>query len=203
MHLDFFFDYRSPYSYLADSQLAKLGLEITYKPVDVFALMRTVNNQPSTMCPPKARYAAVDARRWATLYGVAFDPNWGLLKDMKAARFDATLLLRAGLAASKHRLGDTVHAALFEAVWAGRADLTSEHGRSDFVAVRGIAADLWSLASDPALDELLLANTAEAASRGAFGVPTMFLGDEMFFGNDRLNFIAMLVGDARRDPVTA
>ena len=203
MQLDFFFDYRSPYAYLANSQFAKLGIEAVYRPIDVLALMRAVNNQPSTLCPPKTHYAAVDAGRWARHYGVAYEPNWGLMKEMSAGRLDATLLLRAGLAAKKHQLGDAIHATLFEAVWAGNAKLADAQGRHDFLAHHGIGLDLWSLASDPELEEVLQANNAEAVARGAFGVPTMFVGDEMFFGNDRLHFVAQRLGGAQREEVAA
>jgi len=86
MRIEFIFDYRSPYSYLANTQLKGLGADVDYKPVDIVAVMKKVNNQPSPLCPPKARYAGIDAARWARLYA-----------DHKAVSAGFTYLHLAGI----------------------------------------------------------------------------------------------------------
>jgi len=101
MDIEFVYDYRSPYAYLANTQLGTLGAGIVYEPVNILAVMKAVNNQPSPLCPPKARYAGIDAARWAKHYGVAFSPNRALLQAMAASQFDGTLLSRAALAAQQ------------------------------------------------------------------------------------------------------
>jgi 2-hydroxychromene-2-carboxylate isomerase len=63
--VEFFFDYVSPYAYLANKQLAELQVPIGMRPIAILEVMKLVNNQPSPRCPPKARYAALDAKRWA------------------------------------------------------------------------------------------------------------------------------------------
>jgi 2-hydroxychromene-2-carboxylate isomerase len=190
MAVDFIYDYRSPYSYLADSQLEKLGTEIVFKAIDVRSVMKTVNNQPSTLCPPKARYAGTDAGRWAKHYGVAFSPNRDLMKAMGAGTFDGTMLSRAGLAAQQLNVFDKAHKALFEAVWASGADMSNDADRKAYFAERGIDGEtLWSVASSAGIGDRLAKNCNEAADRGVFGVPAFFVGDEMFFGNDRLHFV--------------
>jgi 2-hydroxychromene-2-carboxylate isomerase len=54
MTVDFIYDYHSPYSYLTDTRLKKLGADIACKPIDIISVMKAVNNQPSPMCPPAA-----------------------------------------------------------------------------------------------------------------------------------------------------
>jgi 2-hydroxychromene-2-carboxylate isomerase len=190
MLLEFISDYRSPYSYLANTKLKTLGMRIEHKPLDIVAVMKLVNNQPSPTCPPKARYAGLDAARWAKLYGARFSPNLPLLGAMGAGKFDGSLLSRAALVAQEIGMFDRVNDAIFEAVWAGDEDLVTDQGRSAFLRTRDISIDdLWQLASAPKIVELQVQQAKEAADRGVFGAPTFFVDDEMFFGNDRLGFV--------------
>jgi 2-hydroxychromene-2-carboxylate isomerase len=189
MQVEFLLDYRSPYGYLANTQMKALT-SVVYRPIDILAVMNKVNNQPSPLCKPKAHYAGVDARRWAKHYGVAFSPNGALLQAMETRQFDGALLARAALAARELGVFGQVNDMLFEAVWAGSDDLVTEEGRSAFLRDRKIAAtDLWPLASTPKIVERLAKQSQEAADRGVFGVPTFFVEGEMFFGNDRLSFV--------------
>ena len=78
--IEFYFDFRSPYSYLAHTQLpalaARFGALVTYKPIDVLEVMARVGNSPTTvLCAAKARYAQADLARWAQAYGVPLQPN--------------------------------------------------------------------------------------------------------------------------------
>jgi 2-hydroxychromene-2-carboxylate isomerase len=190
MRIEFMSDYRSPYSYLANARLKKMGIRVDHKPLDIVAVMRLVNNRPSPECPAKSRYAGMDAQRCAKLYDVEFSPNWAVLKAMGAGAFDGTTLSRAALVAQQLGIFDQVNDALFKAMWAGDDDLASEEGRANFLRSRNIAAgDLWSLASESKIVELQVEQAKEAADRGVFGVPTIFVEDEMFFGNDRLSFV--------------
>ncbi len=190
VRIEFMSDYRSPYSYLANAKLKTLGIGVDHTPLDIVAVMRLVNNRPSPECPAKARYAGMDAQRWAELYQVKFSPNWPVLKAMGAGAFDGASLSRAALVAQRLGIFDQVNDALFEAMWAGEDDLASEEGRNNFLKNRKIAADdLWNLAAEPEIAELQVDQAKEAADRGVFGAPTIFVGDEMFFGNDRLSFV--------------
>jgi 2-hydroxychromene-2-carboxylate isomerase len=190
MLLEFISDYRSQYAYLANFKLKSLGIEIDHRPIDILAVMKRVNNQPSPECPAKSRYSAMDAARWARLYGVRFSANRPLLKAMGAGALDGALLSRAALVAQEIGIFDQVHDALFAAVWAGDDDLASEEGRRAFLRSNGIGVDdLWQRASEPRIVQLQAEQAREAAERGVFGAPTFFVDDEMFFGNDRLAFV--------------
>lgn len=189
MSLELVLDYRSPYSYLANTKVEELCPQATYQVVDIINVMKKVHNQPSPECPAKARYSAIDATRWAKLYQVAWAPNMALLGAMRDKSFDGSFLSRAGLAAQELGVFGIANDALFAAVWAGGADLLSAEGKAQFLAKHGIDVDIWTHSDSDAIHERLAASDEHAASRGVFGVPTFFVGNEMFFGNDRLDFV--------------
>jgi len=189
VQVEFVLDYRSPYCYLANTRVKRLGAQTVYTPVDIVSVMKKVNNQPSTICPPKAKYAGVDAARWARHYDVPFSPNGGVLEALKQGRLDKTLFSRVGVAAKEMGIVEQVSDALLEVVWAGTDDLTTGKGRSSFLVSRSIPSDLWDIAASPEIAQQLAVNDQNAAERGVFGVPTFFVDGEMFFGNDRLQFV--------------
>ena len=184
-NLEFFFDFRSPYSYLANTQLPSLGAEVAYRPFEILGLMDQVGNVPtSVICKPKSKYLGADLRRWVGLYGVPFQRHPDL------ATIDARRLLRAVLAADELGQPGPAVAAIFRAVWGVPAPLATAADVAAALERAGLTApDLASRIDDPALDARLDKATADAAARGVFGAPTIFVGDEMFFGNDRLDFV--------------
>jgi 2-hydroxychromene-2-carboxylate isomerase len=182
---DFYFDFRSPYSYLAHSQFRRLGAEVAYFPFDIRALMAQVGNVPtSVVCAPKNRYVHADLGRWAAHYGVP------LAFHGRLAEIDGKRLLRATLAAEQLGAMPAAIKFIFHALWAAPAPLTTPAEISAVLASGGLDPEpLRSMMDDPAMDEALEIATAAAAGRGVFGAPTIFVGDEMFFGNDRLHFV--------------
>jgi 2-hydroxychromene-2-carboxylate isomerase len=189
MQIDFVLDYRSPYAYLASTQIGAFGVDVRYQPVDIVWVMKQVNNQPTPMCPAKSRYAGIDAARWALQYAVPFSPNRALLDAMRQGRIKGDLMSRAALAGQQLGAFAQVNRALFLAVWAGSDDLESAEGRAQFAARHDLPQELWDMAESAEVEAKLVANNEDAVKRGVFGVPTFFVGDDMFFGNDRLGFI--------------
>ena len=181
--IEFFYDYLSPFSYLADSQLpaiaARTGAEIVYRPILMGALMKSTGNAGPLGIQMKASYNVADFQRWARRYGLnaQFSPHFP---------FNTIRVLRAAIAAQQSGRFAPFHAAAFRAIWEQGLDLSKED------ALRRLLAEAEV---EPALiegDEIknrLRANMDEAVSRGAFGAPTFFVGDEMFWGNDRLDFV--------------
>lgn len=188
--LDFYFDYRSPYAYLAQTQVRNLGAEIAWRPFEILQLMDKVGNVPTSItCKPKGQYLGKDLMRWVGLYKVPFQ------RHPQSGSIDARRLLRATLAAAELGQADTAVGAIFNAYWGAGAPLSTT---DDVVAVLD-AAGVSGLArriDDPELDAALDAATDEAAARGVFGAPTMYVGDEMFFGNDRFDFVRASLGAA-------
>jgi 2-hydroxychromene-2-carboxylate isomerase len=188
--IDFHFDFVSPYSYLASTILPRLAAEhsasIRYRPFGLVDLMQRVGNRPTTLeCRNKFAYAMADLRRWAGSYGVAFAPT------PYFDSIDFALLGRGALVAIDEGRGADYVEAVYAAVWADSVDLGR---RPELVAVLDRAGlngtRLLESAGSEEYGEKLAANTAEAAERGVFGSPTIFIGDEMFFGNDRFGFVA-------------
>lgn len=181
--VEFYFDFQSPYSYLAHSQLGTLSAPVRLVPFQVLPLMKLVNNTPTTItCSVKRTYAGKDLGRWAARYGVPLNSP-----DMK--RLDGELLLRVVTAAENEAIRAEATDAIFKAVWGG-AGHPSPEGLEAVLSARGLpAAELIAAAAQPGAAEALTAATEAAAARGVFGSPTIFVGDEIFFGNDRLDFV--------------
>jgi 2-hydroxychromene-2-carboxylate isomerase len=183
--VDFYFDFRSPYSYLANTQLRSIGVELRYKPIDVLAVMQQVGNTPTTVtCAAKGRYARADLQRWASRYNVPLQPP----KDPKA--IDARRLLRAVLKAVDCGQGGKVVDAIFAARWARGAPLVTSEDLAQALTMTG--ADPGAIVSgvdDDGLDRQLTEASRAAGELGVFGAPTFVVGGEMFFGNDRLEFL--------------
>ena len=190
--LDFYFDYRSPYAYLAQTQVRKLGVDIAWRPFEILQLMDQVGNVPTSItCKPKGKYLGVDLMRWVAMYKVPFQ------RHPQSGNIDARRLLRATLAAADLGQADAAVGAIFGAYWGSGSPLATPE---DVVAVlSGVdvrAPDLVARIDSPELDAALDVATDEAAARGVFGAPTMYVGDEMFFGNDRFDFIRASLGVA-------
>ena len=187
--VDFFFDFVSPYSYLAQTQLAALkertGARFRLWPMHLLNLMKRVGNVPTTViCANKLKYATQDIGRWVSRYGVPFQFN----PHVFAA--DQSLSLRGALAAQKQGAEDVYSRAVFSAFWSEGLDVNDRAllaGRLDAVGLNGKA--LLATADEPAYGERLEKNTGLAAERGVFGSPTFIVGDDLFFGNDRLGFL--------------
>lgn len=188
--IEFYFDFVSPYSYLAITQLPTLarqhGAEIVYKPFRILELMKLVGNRPTTIeSKNKLRYAGADLRRWAAKYGVS------LQRNPHQNKFDSALLLRGALVAADDGAAAAYVSEVFGAMWNSERDL-SEH--AEFVRVleqAGLAGEkLIERATRDDVGTRLDRETAAAADRGVFGSPSFFVGGELFFGNDRLEFIA-------------
>ena len=183
--IDFYFDFRSLYSYLAHSQLGSLGAAVNYRPMDVVAVMKQVGNTPTTItCPAKGKYAGTDLQRWAKRYGLTLSRH----KDMKS--IDGRKLLRAVLAAEECGLAKEAVAAIFPAFWGYSLPLSTTEDLARVLGNAGIGeAKIASGVDSSELDHRLTQRSNEAAGRGVFGAPTFIVNDEMFFGNDRLEFI--------------
>ena len=194
--IDFYFDFLSPYSYLANTALPRLaaehGASISYRPFSLIDLMKIVDNRPTTLeCKNKGVYAMADLQRWARSYRVDFAPSpfWQSI--------DFAELGRGMLVALDDGRGADYVNAVYPAVFGRPIDLSQ---RSELIGVLDKAgfdgARLLDLAKSAPYATRLDQCTAAAAQRGVFGSPTMFVAGEMFFGNDRLDFMAKALRSA-------
>ena len=187
IRLEHFFDYGSPFSYLANTQLAALGertgAEIVYRPMLLGGLFKAVGNSPPINVPAKANHLSTDLLRWAKHYGVAvaFNPHFPI---------NTVGLMRGALAALELSVFPAYHQAIFHAMWGEPTNLGDEKVVRQVLEKAGLdAQSLLELAQQQQIKDRLRQSTEEAATRGAFGAPTFFVGEEMFFGNDRMEFV--------------
>jgi len=183
--VELFYDFRSPYSYLALTRLLQMDVSLKLRPMQILKVMERVGNVPTTItCAAKGRYARHDLGRWAQRYGVMLNPS-----DMRANDGDACS--RAVLAAATPAEALAVTLALYRACWSEGKTLATTADILAALAAAGIdTAGIAARIDAPETVAALAANTDEAVTRGVFGSPTMFVGDAMFFGNDRLDFVA-------------
>jgi 2-hydroxychromene-2-carboxylate isomerase len=186
--IEFLFDYGSPFSYLANIQLPgfakRNGAAVIYRPVLLGGVLKaTANSSPMTV-PAKARYFAVDMRRWAARYGV-------MLKLNPHPFMANTLsLMRGAVAAQRLGVFGPYHDAIYRAAWAEGLDLGEQAVLAGVMQRAGVNfSELIAATERQDVKDELRRNTEDAVARGAFGAPTFFVGDEMFWGNDRFDFV--------------
>jgi 2-hydroxychromene-2-carboxylate isomerase len=182
--IEFFYDFRSPYSYLAFTQLLQIDVDIALRPMQILKVMEQVGNVPTTItCAAKGRYARADLARWGQRYGVAFNPS-----NMRDNDGDACS--RAVLAAGSPSEAIAISLALYRASWSEGRALASVDDILAAIAAAGIdPASIAAKIDSPEVVAQLEANTQEAVDRGVFGSPSIFVGEALFFGNDRLDFV--------------
>jgi 2-hydroxychromene-2-carboxylate isomerase len=191
--VEFYYDLVSPYSYLAYGQIGRIceenGAGLVLRPMLLGAVHKMAEIKAPIETKLKARYQARDIRRWAEYYGVPLrfpDPfPFRTLKTMRAAMF---LRERGELEAFTD--------AAFAIYWQeGGAPKGLEEADEDapISSVAGrVGADPEEVlegAAIPGAKQALKDATSEAVERGVFGAPAFFVGEEMFWGNDRLHFV--------------
>jgi 2-hydroxychromene-2-carboxylate isomerase len=187
--VEFFFDFGSPTSYLAWTQLPKLaaacGAQLVWRPMLLGGVFKATGNASPVMVPAKGRWMFQDMARWAQRYGVtlAMNPHFPI-NTLTLMRIAVGLQLRRP--ADFERYVDVV----FGAMWAKPRNLGDAAVLSALLQEAGFDAEaLLALAGDAEVKAALVAYTDEAVARGVFGAPTMFVGGQMFFGQDRLDFV--------------
>lgn len=186
--VEFLFDYGSPFSYLASLQVeglaARNNATVAYTPILLGAVLKATGNASPMTVPAKARYMTIELRRWAQRYGVAFKPN------PHSFMSNTLRLMRGAVAAQQLGVFPPYHRAVYRAVWADVQDLGDDAVLRGVLERAGVpAADLVATAERQDVKDRLRHYTDEAVRRGVFGAPAFFVGDEMFWGNDRFDFV--------------
>ena len=182
--LEFFYDYVSAYSYFANHEIGRLrGVEIRYRPMFLGAVMKATGNRPPGSVPAKAAWLGRDLARWSDRYGIPFQFNSVFPQNTLTA-------LRLAVVALERDTFEPLHQNLFDAMFIYVRNLSDEQVLAEILQDSGLdAEETLAAAGSEAVKDALKANTEEAIARGAFGAPTLFVGDEMFFGNDRFDFV--------------
>ena len=187
--VEFFYDFGSPTVYLAATQLpdiaASVGATIDWRPMLLGGVFKSTGNQSPVVVPAKAAYMNNDLKRFAKRYGVPFrfNPHFPI----------NTLALMRGAVAYQDDVvvSSTYRDAIFMAIWVEARNLNEPDVIGQVLSDAGLdPAELMNRIGQQNVKDQLIANTEEAVNRGVFGAPTFFVGEQMFFGQDRLDFVA-------------
>lgn len=187
--LEFYFDYGSPYSYLADTQVEAIaqraGATLVRKPMLLGGVFKATGNHSPAELPQKSAWSGFDMPMWARHYGVPFQRNPFFPVNTLA-------LMRGAAAAQIDGVFERYHPAMFKAMWVDGRNLNDMAEVGTVLGGAGIdAGRMARRIQDQDVKDRLKATTDEAVARGVFGAPTSFVDDLMFFGNDRLSFVEM------------
>ncbi len=185
--IEFLFDVGSPTTYLAHKRLKgivqRTGAAVDYIPVLLGGIFKATGNASPVMVPAKGQYMGADMGRFADRHGVLLrmNPHFPI----------NTLTMMRMLAGMK---GEPRFAALvdrlFDAMWAEARNMGDAAMLGEVLVGAGFDAQaLLALAQSDAAKERLKLATEDAVARGAFGCPTFFVGGQMFFGQDRLDWV--------------
>ena len=187
--VDFYFDVGSPAAYIAWTQMpriaAETGATVHYRPFLLGGVFQATGNHSPATVPAKGRYMMMDLERFAQRYGVAFSQNPFFPIN--------TLTLMRGAVGVKMREPARFMAyveAVFKAIWVDAKDMNDATVVGSVLRAAGFDPQaLMALTQDPQVKEQLKADTQEAIARGAFGAPTFFIDGQMYWGQDRLDFV--------------
>ncbi len=173
--VEFFFDVGSPYSYIAATQLQRLKplAEVRWRPVLVGGIFKATQNNPPISVPARAPYLIKDLQRLCAYYRIPF--------QMPGVFPANTLQAMRCLHAVEPDILDVTAMALFEAYWVENKNIADPA-----VLVDLMGQEIVLKTQTEAIKLALKDTTDEAVMRGAFGVPSFFLDEDMFFGEDRI-----------------
>lgn len=179
------FDFASPYSFFADARIDEVlaGTGACVKRIPVYLRGFDAFRSGVPFVPAKLAYIGNDLMRHSARYAIPFSvPASFPVNGLYALRAYAHL--------DGGPLADAFRRAAFSAIWQKGRDLSNAQAVLDVAAECGAPRDDVAAAMEsPAIKDKIKANTAASIARGAFGVPTFFVGDEMLWGHDRLDFV--------------
>jgi 2-hydroxychromene-2-carboxylate isomerase len=187
--VEFYFDVGSPAAYLAWTQLPQIarqaGSEIEYRPMLLGGVFQATGNRSPMEVPAKGQYLQDDLQRFARRYGVPFRHNaFFPINTLALMRMVLGLQLR-----EPARMPAFVDA-VYRALWVDGRNMNDPATVAAVLQQAGFDPEkMLALAGDPAVKDDLKVATQEAVARGVFGAPTFFVGSEMFWGQDRLDFV--------------
>jgi 2-hydroxychromene-2-carboxylate isomerase len=187
--LEFFFDFGSPTTYLAHTQMPviaqRTGAEVVYRPMLLGGVFKATGNQSPAFVKAKSKWMDGDLKAFARRYGVPYERNpWFPINTM--------MLMRGAIAMERENRLPAYADAIFRAIWVEPQNMNDPQTVGAVLAKAGFEPrQMMAAIEDQSVKDELRKNTEEAVARGVFGAPTSFVDNMMFFGNDRLPFVEM------------
>ncbi len=196
---EFLFDFASPNAYLAYRALpgveARTGVKFSLTPVLLGGLFKLTGNQAPMLAfahvPNKLAYESLEMRRFIARHNLSaftFNPHFPV---------NTLLLMRAAVAAEMDGDQERFVETGFHHMWEAPKKMDDGAVAAEALAASGLnAARLLARAQDADVKATLIANTEAAAKRGAFGIPSFFVGDDLYFGKNTLREIEDALGES-------
>ena len=184
---DFYFDFASPYAFLAHKQIRefekKNSIKIKYVPILLGALLKSSGIKPNADIPIKGKYMIKDCKLWAEKFNITFKfNNYFPIYTLN--------LMRCVLVAEKKKISQNFINKVFDAVWKYGLNL------NDITIVEKLLKNIdinpktfLTEAIDPKIKHDLKKKTEEAFNKGVFGAPSFIINNKLFWGQDRLEFV--------------
>lgn len=186
---EFWFDFGSPAAYLAFTQIKKLedttGASAVYRPMLLGGVFQATGNQSPATIPAKGKYTFADFDRFAKRYGVPINRN-------PHFPINTLLLMRGAVAMQQKESARFIDFCnvVFKSIWVDSLNMNDATVVSSALIEAGFdPLAVLTSTNDPEIKDALKTNTQEAIDRGVFGAPTFFVGNQMFWGQDRLDFL--------------
>ncbi|MFC3070704.1 2-hydroxychromene-2-carboxylate isomerase [Phenylobacterium soli] len=198
--IDFIFDFGSPNAYLAWQVLpaiaARTGAAVNLIPCLLGGIFKAANNRSPVEAfgevKGKLAYEQLETRRFVKKHGLdrfRMNPNFPV---------NTLMIMRGLIAARRLGVGDRYLGAVLAAMWEAGEKMDDPAVIARVLSAAGLDAKaILEATQDPGVKAELVANTEAAVARGVFGIPTFFVGEEMFFGKDRLGQVEEAVGEAQ------
>lgn len=194
--VEFYFDLGSPYSYLAYYRLLQIAeqqeFQIVYKPILLGGVFKATGNRSPIEIPVKGVYSILDMQRWAEYYQIPMQMN-------PHFPMNTLTLMRilTGVQLLHLEKFEQVLKLLFDAMFGTPQNLNEPTVLAEVLKPSGFSVeDIMSMVQSDVVKQKLITETEQAIQRGIFGAPTFFVGDEMYWGQDRLHFVEQALNKA-------
>ncbi len=188
-NVDFYFDYGSPATYLAWTQIEKIindsNAKLNMIPMLLGGVFKETGNSSPAFIPAKSKWMNKDLKKHAEIYGVDYNSN-------SFFPINTLNLMRGAIAAKKMNIFEKYSEAIFTGIWVKDVNLGDIPTVQDYLNNNGIdTEELFSLVQSDDIKSELIKNTKQAVDNGVFGAPTFIVNNELIFGQDRLEFLKM------------
>ena len=184
---DFFFDFISPYSYLAHKQIRNIELqnkvEINYMPILLGELLNLAEIKAPALIPSKAKFIIKDCKLFAEKLNIKFKFNtYFPIKSLS--------LMRGVLIAMRENQKNLYIDKFFDACWKDGLNLNDQKIVDKILEDLNLDHKTFKLKiSEQKIKDELKKRTNDAFLKGVFGAPSFVINDKMFWGQDRLEFV--------------